>query len=159
MNIFILDSDPVVAARSQIDKHVVKMPLETAQLLCTAARVHGATCVRYKATHGKHPCTLWAGTTRGNYAWLLEHGLALASEYTRRYGKIHASEAVIADAFRFRGLIPEGVLMPFAQAMPDEYRNADAVRAYRSYYLGAKRAFATWKAPATVPVWWATNAC
>lgn len=159
MNIFILDADPIVAAQSQIDKHVVKMPLETAQLLCTAAISHGATDARYKPTHGKHPCALWARESRGNYEWLLVHGLALAREYTRRYGKIHASQAVIADAFRFRDLIPEGAQTPFAQAMPDEYRDADAVRAYRRYYCGAKRAFAAWKAPAEVPDWWATEVC
>jgi len=159
MNIFILDADPVVAAQSQIDKHVVKMPLETAQLLCTAARVHGASDVRYKATHGNHPCTLWAGMARGNYAWLLEHGLALATEYTRRYGKIHASEAVIREAAEHLPRIPDGAQTAFAQAMPDEYRDVDAVRAYRRYYLGAKRPFATWKAPAVTPSWWHPAVC
>jgi hypothetical protein len=159
MNIFILDNDPIAAAQSQIDKHIVKMPLETAQLLCTAARVHGASDVRYKPTHSKHPCTLWAATSQGNYEWLLEHGLGLAREYTRRYGKMQASEAVIREAAAYLSLIPAGALTPFAQAMPDEYRGADAVAAYRRYYLGAKRAFATWKAPAVTPSWWQPTVC
>ena len=39
MNIFYLDTDPVLAAQMQCDKHVVKMILESAQMLCTAHRV------------------------------------------------------------------------------------------------------------------------
>lgn len=46
-------------------------------------------------------------------------------------------------------------LTPFAQAMPDEYKNAnDPVLAYRNYYLGEKRSFATWKEPSKQPDWW-----
>ena len=36
MNIFYLDEDPEVAAILQYNKHVVKMILESAQMLCTA---------------------------------------------------------------------------------------------------------------------------
>ena len=39
MNIFYLDKDPVVAAQMSCDKHVVKMILESAQMLCTVKRV------------------------------------------------------------------------------------------------------------------------
>jgi len=35
MNIFYLDKDPVKAAQYSCDKHVVKMILESAQMLCT----------------------------------------------------------------------------------------------------------------------------
>lgn len=37
MNLFILDSDVEKCAQAHIDKHVVKMPLEAAQMLCTNA--------------------------------------------------------------------------------------------------------------------------
>ena len=36
MNIFYLDKCPVKAAKYQYNKHVVKMILESAQMLCTA---------------------------------------------------------------------------------------------------------------------------
>lgn len=154
MNIFVLDTDPALAAVAQCDKHVVKMPLETAQLLCTTAALNGATDVRYKPTHRNHPCAIWARTSRANFDWLTAHGVALADEYTRRYGKTHASKSVIVDAIRHRVVIPDGALTPFAQAMPDAYRAVDVVAAYRAYYLGAKRDIATWRAPAVVPSWW-----
>lgn len=41
MNIFVLDTDPEIAAILHCDKHIVKMPLETAQMLCTIAALKG----------------------------------------------------------------------------------------------------------------------
>ena len=41
MNIFFLHRDPSRAAKAQCDKHVVKMVLETTQMLSTAARRFG----------------------------------------------------------------------------------------------------------------------
>ncbi len=35
MNIFVLDLNPALAAQYQADKHIVKMVLESAQLLCS----------------------------------------------------------------------------------------------------------------------------
>ena len=53
-------------------------------------------------------------------------------EYRNRYGnKDHKSGDVIL-ALDAPDLIDKG-LTPFAQAMPLEYRNDDAVRAYRDY--------------------------
>lgn len=39
MNIFALDNDPKLAAQMHLDKHIVKMPIEYAQLLSTAHRL------------------------------------------------------------------------------------------------------------------------
>tara|TARA_R110000824_G_scaffold2089_4_gene9975 strand:- start:576 stop:1043 length:468 start_codon:yes stop_codon:yes gene_type:complete len=152
MNIFVVDEDPVVAARQLCDKHVVKMILETAQMLCTVAHEHGFNAP-YKKTHPKHPCTLWAGQSADNWSWLLQHGLAMCAEYTRRYGRVHKSEEIIMWCTRmpiqFCGA--QG-LTPFAQAMPEQYRNECAVTAYRAYYHGEKSGFATWKSE--TPQWW-----
>ena len=38
MNRFIIDHDPIQIAQSLCDKHVVKMPLEEAQMLSTVVR-------------------------------------------------------------------------------------------------------------------------
>jgi hypothetical protein len=153
MNIFVLNEDPKQAARDQCDKHVVKMPLETAQMLCTALRQHGCDDVPYKSAHVKHPCTLWTGVSRDNFLWLVEHGIELCEEYTRRYGKVHASQAVIVTASGLAEKIPAGVLTAFAQAMPDECKKESAVEAYRNYYKLKKVAIATWKHSET-PSWW-----
>lgn len=140
MNIFVLDADPVRAAQAQHNKHVVKMVLETAQLLCG-----GLSGAPYKPTHLKHPCSLWVRNSRSNYLWTVEHGFALAAEYTHRYGKIHACAAVIEHCAARANEISAGALTPHAQAMPDEYRVPDdAVAAYRAYYRGAKAEGAAW---------------
>ena len=151
MNIFVVDEDPVVAAQQLCDKHVVKMILETAQMLCTVATKQGYD-TPYRATHAKHPCTLWAAKSADNWSWLVQHGLAMCAEYTRRYGRTHKSEAVIMWCARLKMGFPELGLTPFAQAMPRQYKNECAVTAYRAYYHGEKGKFATWKSE--VPQWW-----
>jgi hypothetical protein len=137
INIFVLDTDPEIAARIQCDKHVVKMVLESVQMLCTAHHTNGlphcAADAIYKPSYIKHPCTLWASQTTSNYRWLYDHAKALSSEYTRRYHKFHKSARLLALLGKNPCRI--GELTPFAQAMPDQYKNTDAVQAYQDYYL------------------------
>lgn len=90
MNIFVLDRDPVIAARMQCDKHVVKMVLESTQMLCTAYDD-----APYKHTHKNHPCSVWSRDNLFNHMWLLVHAYALADEYSRRYNKTHKCEEVL----------------------------------------------------------------
>lgn len=151
MNIFILDEDPDIAATMACDKHVVKMILETAQMLCTVAISKGYPAP-YATTHKKHPCTLWAAQSSANWVWLVLHGLALCAEYTKRYGRTHKSQRVIEHCATLDLPFDEHRLTPFAQAMPSQYKNECAVTAYRSYYHGEKASFATWKTEA--PAWW-----
>ena len=153
MNIFILSDDPTEAAQAVIDKHAVKMPLETAQVLCTISHDLG-TEAPYKPTHRKHPCVLWAAESLENWTWTLKHGLALCDEYSRRYGKRHASETVLHWLETSEGKPEARSLTPFAQAMPEAYKRTNAVDAYRAYYLGEKASIASWKAPAAPPSWW-----
>jgi len=79
MNIFYLDSDPVKAAQIQYNKHVVKMILESAQMLCTAHHCYGSSeqkaNVPYKQAHLNHPSTIWARRSRTTYMWLYDHML------------------------------------------------------------------------------------
>ena len=91
MNIFVLHTDPEKAATMMCDKHVIKMVLETAQMLCTIAHGMGYDGAPYRSTHKNHPCTVWAAKTSSNWSWLLRHGFALCDEYTKRYGKNHKS--------------------------------------------------------------------
>ena len=122
MNIFVLNQDPKVSAELMCDKHVVKMILESAQMLCSPFPNGDAP---YKRTHFNHPCSKWIRESANNYEWLLSHAYGLVDEYFDRYSKIHKS--------------------PFAQAMPDEYKNKDAVVAYQTYYINDKKYFAKWK--------------
>ena len=156
MNIFFLDKDPKLAAQYHCDKHVVKMILESAQLLSTAWYIHcpqsSAERNLYKPTHANHPCSLWTRKTQGNYKWLWELAAALCQEYTYRYGKIHASQQMIEKlVWCPRAIIPFGLLDP-VQCMPDEYKQADGVQAYRNYYINDKAAILSYK-KREVPEW------
>jgi hypothetical protein len=155
MNIFVLDKNPQNAAIMMCDKHVVKMIVETAQMLCTVARNNGHDAP-YRSTHARHPCTLWAAETRGNWDWLVQHGMALCSEYTRRYGKTHKTQAVMEWA-RNSNVGPTASLRltPFRLAMPPQYKQACPVQSYRDYYMGEKSRFAKWKLGA--PYWWSPS--
>ena len=152
MNIFVLDRDPAIAAAMMCDKHVVKMIVETAQMLCTIAHNMGYEGAPYRSTHKNHPCTVWAAKTSSNWSWLLRHGFALCDEYTKRYGKNHKSKKVIEWCSQMPTRPKPGPLTPFAQAMPEQYRNECVVTAYRDYYVGDKSSFATWKTQ--TPNWW-----
>lgn len=146
MNIFVLDKDPVVAAKLHLDKHVVKMPLETAQILSTICGYP------YRPTHKNHPCTVWARQSKANYHWLVELGFALCKEYSLRYSKRHKCKDIIEQLKHAPDFIPDGERTPFAQAMPDECKNEDAVLAYRKYYREHKKHIASWK-NRDVPEW------
>ena len=147
MNIFILDYSPEMAARYHCDRHVPKMILESAQMLSTV--LDGP----YKPTHKNHPCTLWVAESRSNAAWLWSLARHLNEEYKRRFGhtKNHKSWDVIASLEpALHSSLPDEYMTPFAQAMPDEYKNDDAVLAYRAYYRS--KTFAAWRNGA--PAWW-----
>ncbi len=155
MNIFVLDKNPQNAAIMMCDKHVVKMIVETAQMLCTVARDNGHDAP-YRSTHKNHPCTLWAAESASNWRWLVDHGLALCREYTARYGKIHKTQQVMEWARDNRvGPSKDKGLTPFRLAMPPEYKQADPVQSYRNYYMGEKARFAKWKLGA--PTWWSPS--
>ena len=101
MNIFYFNECPVLSAQAQPDKMLVKMPLETAQMLCTAHREldgdeYADKVGLYKRAYWNHPCTVWARQTKLNYLWLYTHFLALGSEYKFRYGREHASITKLA---------------------------------------------------------------
>lgn len=128
------------AARYHCDQHIVKMPLETAQILCAALHRHGI-AAPYKATHAKHPSVIWAGDSAAHFAWLRDFGLALCSEYSFRYGRRHKCQDVIESLPEDPPIPDKGWTDP-PQAMPEEYRDDDAVTAYRRYYRGDKAQFA-----------------
>ena len=146
MNIFYLDRKPNTAARYHCDKHVVKMVLESAQLLCVAQRAMGESDdTLYRASHVNHPQAIWARQSLNHYSWLYALFCALSDEYTRRYGKCHKSDQRLRERLRRppRGLELNGFVDP-PQAMPQEYKSVDCVSAYREYYRGDKRRFARW---------------
>jgi hypothetical protein len=130
MNIFVTDADPAIAAKNLDDKRVIKMIVESAQMLSTAMTKNGIGGAPYRSTHANHPCTLWAATSQQNFEWLLNHMVYLCCEYTLRYGKIHKS-AQHMDLFRMNvQFFPDIGLTPFANCTPHKDQ-PDTIVAYR----------------------------
>ena len=113
MNIFVTDPDPVKSAEVLPDKHVVKMPLETCQMLAVVyskwyynwgndllPKKDGTPYNTEKGAFRGHPCTIWAAESIANTAWLIQHGFGLLQEYTHRYGKIHSCQTAMNAAER-----------------------------------------------------------
>jgi len=183
MNIFYVDKDPVKAAKMLLDKHVVKMILESAQMLCTVKRVLDGTeymaktkngrnikrwkldnsneeAIIYKAGWLNHPSTQWVLQSAYNYIWLYKHMMALNEEYKLRYNhtKDHLTIQKLGDILKHP---PENAKVDVigtdaTPAMPDECKiPGDVVASYRKYYIMKKQRFATWKSPAKMPEWFA----
>lgn len=160
MNIFVLDTDPVTAAVMQCDKHVVKMIVETAQMLCTAHHALDDTDWPQKAglympCFAHHPCTKWVMASTDNYRWTKVHLDSLMAEYTFRYKNIHTTQYKLGEVLeKLPKNILYGPLTEFAQAMPDNYKDPDPVKAYRTYYKNDKAYFAKWLKGRSSPYWW-----
>ena len=157
MNIFYLDKNPRDAAQMMCDKHVVKMILESAQMLSTAHRVldgdeYANNYGLYKMAHKNHPSTIWVRTCDENYEWLWNHMEALMYEYTHRYGKKHATERLTHALWKLPINISYGEFTDPPQCMPDYCKGDDTVSAYQTYYIEEKSYFATWKNRET-PEW------
>jgi len=169
MNIFYIETDPYKAAQSMVDKHVVKMILESAQLLSTAHRLLDGTeyvgqsqtgrkakrwrlpderdTVLYSATHINHPSAVWCRQTNNNYTWLYCHFVGLLNEYTYRYGKTHkCAEPEFRQLLQtLPANIPVGPLTPVTPAMLDEYKvGVDSLASYRNYYKVGKTHLHKW---------------
>lgn len=141
------------------DKHVVKMILESAQMLSTAHRVldESNDAELYKTAHKNHPCSIWVRKSSENYSWLYSHFKALSEEYTYRYGKIHSSWQKLG---KILNKMPKNITMnersPFAIAMkqyPECIVENDPIQSYRNYYRVAKKDFAKWT-KREEPEWW-----
>jgi hypothetical protein len=178
MNIFILDNDPVIAAQEQCDKHVVKMIVESAQMLSTVHRMLDGVMERrpsksgamlqywklndqrenilYKACHFNHPSTVWTRESKANYQWHYQHFIALCDEYTYRYGKVHSTDTKLRIALQqIPTNIPEKHMTPFKLAMGSnpECMLEDAVESYRRFYETKQKRFTMVWTKRPVPKW------
>ena len=143
MNIFYLDKNPATAAKVQYNKHVVKMILESAQMLCAAHHILGnPNDVPYKLAHKNHPCTIWVRENSLHYDWLYLHMMALGYEYKLRYGKTHMSITKCEHLYMHPENIPHEEFEQPPQCMPDKYKDPCSVIAYWNYYIGEKHVVA-----------------
>jgi len=157
MNIFATHSSPYVSARSLPDKHVVKMPLECCQMLSIIfskwyynwGEIHKANGEPYNTKKGafrNHPSTIWAAKNHYNTAWLIQHGCALASEYQKRYGKVHSCAKTLFEAKQLfhrnskKAITCYSMADQFARAMPDEFKYDTSIDTFTAYkmYIASK---------------------
>jgi len=179
MNIFYLHEDPIQNAKWHIDKHIVKMPIEYAQLMSTAHRLLdgemylGKTAIGrnikrwrlhderedilYKASHINHPSAIWVRESIENYFEMYKLYMAVLAEFTNRYGKVHGSSKPSIALIRPPSNIPmvKGTQLP--QCMPEicKVKN-NPILAYRNYYIVEKNSFASWK-NREIPEWFQTK--
>ena len=179
MNIFHLHKDPVICAEMHIDKHVVKMPIEYAQLMSTAHRMLdgemylGKTennrkikrwrlndereSILYKASHINHPSAIWVRQSIENYYQMYKLYMATLAEYTYRYGKIHGSTKPSIALIRPPKNIPKVKGTQLPQCMPEMCKvKFNPILAYRNYYIVEKNSFASWK-NREIPEWFQTK--
>ena len=178
MNIFVLDKNPIVAAQLQCDKHVVKMIVESAQMLSTAHRMldgqeykapskSGKRMVKkwklknhddviYSAVHMGHPCTVWTMESNANYEWHYKHFIALCDEYTYRYGKIHSSDTKLREHLeQLPNNIPVTKMTEFKLAMKSnpECMLECPVESYRAFYHTKQHRFKMDWTKRKIPEW------
>ena len=168
MNIFVTDKDPAQAAKNLCDKHIAKMIVESAQMLSTAWWLLDSGCPGasiYKPTHKHHPCTKWVMESDGNYLWLGQHAMAMCLEFTRRYGGIHKTQALVECLWKHppRNIPNHGMrhMTPFVDAYCGDdpvghfmcYVPGDPVQSYRNFYKLDKTRFAKWN-HGSKPSWW-----
>lgn len=179
MNIFYLDSDPKVAASMHCDKHIVKMILEYAQLLCTAHRLLDGTekviktesgrnkrvwehpsndAVLYGATHRNHPSAVWVREGISNYLWVYECMWWCNQEFKRRYGHTK-NHATLDKLSALLSVVPKAMInkenVPFSappQCVAEDCKQDDTVEAYRAYYKNHKHNIAAWR-DGKIPEW------
>lgn len=137
MNIFVLDETPEICATYHCDSHVIKMILESVQMLSTTVRSTGV-IAGYRPTHKNHPCSKWARESIQNYQWLKQLTHCLNKEYIYRYDKVCNHKSYDMMLTLPDPELPDIGLTPFAQAMPEKYRGINPVQAYREYYVNDK---------------------
>ena len=171
----------VKAAQLQCNKHVVKMIVESAQMLSTAHRMLDGKLTRgpsksgktmskkwihpdpamdsvlYKAVHMNHPCTVWTMQSNNNYTWHWVHFTALCDEYTYRYGKVHSTDTLLRDVLKqLPRNIPVGYLTQQPLAMksnPECMDPNDVVGSYRAFYQTKQDRFKMDWTSRPVPDW------
>lgn len=139
MNIFVTDKSYEISAQNLDDKRVVKMILESAQLLSTAIFLNRGIQYEniYKPTHKNHPCSLWAALNISNWYWLYNHMVSLCQEYSFRYSKTHSSESLLLYLKMYSEYIPQGYITNFVNCTRSkvvDFRNIkDVYLAYKKY--------------------------
>lgn len=126
MNIFVISASPIECAQALDDKRIIKMALETAQILSTALSIRGYEEAPYPPLYPRHPCVKWAAENLANWEWLFAYLGELNHEYKRRFLKNTDMPSVArireSDVERIaQTLLPKGSMTEFpnCSGVPD----------------------------------------
>lgn len=179
MNIFAIDENPYIAAEMHCNAHVVKMIVESAQMLCTAHRYLDGKCANvlspsgrkkkewlfgdhrdyylYKVAHVNHPSSIWTRESKENYVWHYQLFTALCDEYQYRYGKVHSTDQKLRSILSNVPLgCPSIPMTPFKLAMksnPECMFPSDPIKSYRLFYQTKQHRFKMTWSKRTIPAW------
>ena len=152
-----LHSNPKRCGALHVDKHVVNMILESAQMICTTQHLHPNQDLiydnPYKKSFVNHPCTRWVRSSIRNYEWLLALTDALNNEYRYRYDKKvnHKSFDVVKNLPLPD--LPDNGLTRWARAMPIECKiGNNVIQSYRNYYKMKKKRILKYT-KRNIPIW------
>ncbi len=143
MNIFAIEGDEktgqidwIKSGKSHDNYRVVKMILESCQLLSTALNVHGLKGP-YKSFNPKHPSTMWVIESSANFDDLVNLTISLLDEYGLRFKKTHKCEQVLKQILKTYNpsVFPSNKSTPLRLAMPNEFKTDNPVLSYRNYWL------------------------
>lgn len=176
MNIFFLSMSPKQAARWHANIHVVKMIVETAQLLCNVHHRQREHClppyvrktrIPYKesaAGHRKLGSMIWVAESLGNYRWATQLGLELCKEYNSGRGRAagktskHKTQKVLEWLRDHEPNFQRSKRTPVTTkhlAMPPRFKKAaSSVQAYRDYYYSKRRKMKMDWPVGRTPPWW-----
>lgn len=155
MNIFVTDESPIKAAFDLDDKRVVKMILESTQMLCTAINETGGKAP-YKSTHKNHPSNVWVRQSGANWHWLWDHAMELCDRYQAVYNKVHKCKSILLDLTdqEYDAFIPKSSqLTPFANCAANTSKGVsykhltNVTEAYRRYLVDR------WNTDVKTPTW------
>ena len=161
MNRFLIEDNPRLIARSLCDQHIVKRPLEEAQMLCTSLWHHAPKYAEekklYRPVHQKHPCTLWAMKTRQNYAFAFKMYKEMLDEYTFRYKKQHGASKLWDALYDGTRYIPQGPLTKHPECFGkyEEFKTDMywPITSYRKFSIADKNKFARYNNGTSRPEW------
>lgn len=167
MNIFYTDKSPVICAKNLMNRHCIKMPTESAQILSSCHRILDGSVyidksskrsikrwklddnrenILYKASHISHPSVIWTKINDSNYFWHFDFFIAMLNEYQYRYNKVHACSKLIPYLKHLPNNMSIGDFTEPTPAMPKEcIIHNDSIASYRNYYITHKRHLAEWK--------------
>lgn len=153
MNIFVIDQNQYLCATYHTDTHVVKMPVETAQML-SFAYYHPELwkgeipdiLMKFSKSHDNHPCSLWIRESLENFIWTCNLGIQLVKEFRYRFNPIKHQRCLDIFEWCLRNPpnLPSKCLTPFALAMPDNFKVESDIESYRNLYRYGKSDLHKW---------------